>query len=302
MNCWNILIFLSICLANLTTLLGQPCGPDRRLIDLQTITSNGDILLLRTEFNGSLMDVYNNNKEFDLNYVLISPRGKIKKDTFLILSWKEWHYNYMSCCASYRIPSQHDYKSTNEKSCVYYSPYSQSENTIVSYFLAGDRKFAYEIIIDEMGIGNWTLCNLGAIGLSNEISLKNDSIKSSLLKSYLTKKHKGLGDLPTEQFEFSNEKTKITVRGRKIEFHKKTIDNKWLIRGEKWELALDGNLFHYFDNQPLINFKGKVAYVTVFNEDYASCPSYGQDIFPITYAIDLKKGKIIWQRKLQFGY
>ena len=53
-------------------------------------------------------------------------------------------------------------------------------------------------------------------------------------------------------------------------------------------------------NNKLINFNNKVLYVTVFNEDFASCPGYGQDTFPITYAINIKKGKIIWKQEVKY--
>lgn len=75
----NIASFLSFFLTSFTTAFAQPCGPNQRLVDRQVLTAGGDILLLRTEFNGGLMDVFNNNKEFELNYVLISKKGGNQK-------------------------------------------------------------------------------------------------------------------------------------------------------------------------------------------------------------------------------
>jgi hypothetical protein len=61
----NSILLLVFYLTNLTTVFAQPCGPNPRIVDRQVLTSNGDIILLRTEFNGGLMDVFENHKEFD---------------------------------------------------------------------------------------------------------------------------------------------------------------------------------------------------------------------------------------------
>ena len=287
-------------MTNLTTVFAQPCGPNPRIVDRQVLTSNGDIILLRTEFNGGLMDVFNNHKEFDLNYVLISKKGKIKKDISLNLSWNEWHYDFMSCKASYRQPSKLDYPCSKENDCVLYFPFSQNNNTVLEYFLCGDRKFAYEITIDKKGNGKWTLYDLDTIGLPNVVKYHNDFTKYVFFKNHLEKKYNKLNNLPSEQFEFLNEKTKVKITNRNIELNKDSSGYKWTITGEKWEISLDGSVFSYYDNPPLINIKDNVVYITVFNEDFASCPGYGQDTFPITYAINIKKGKIIWKQEIKY--
>lgn len=295
----NILFLFSFYLLSLTIVFSQPCGPKHRFIDRQTITANGDILLLRTEFNGGLMDVFDNQKTFELNYVLISPKGYIIKDTILNLGWNEWHYDFMTCEASYKYPSALDYSYKKENNCVLYFPFSQNDTTILEYYLGGDRKFAYEITIDKIGNGYWTLYDLDTIGNSNIIKYHDDVTKHFFFKNYLEENHKKLNNLPTEQFEFLNEKSKIKIQSREFELNQKSPDKKWAISCKKWTIALDGSIFNYNDNPPLINFKNDIAYITVFNEDFASCPGYGQDIFPITYAIDIKKGKIIWKRELK---
>ena len=101
-------------MTNFTTVFAQPCGPNPRIVDRQVLSSNGDIILLRTEFNGGLMDVFNNHKDFDLNYVLISENGKIKKDTSLNLIWDERYYDFMSCNATYRQKSKKCFRASGK--------------------------------------------------------------------------------------------------------------------------------------------------------------------------------------------
>ena len=296
----NSIILLSFYLINFTTVFAQPCGPNPRIVDRQVLSSNGDIILLRTEFNGGLMDVFDNHKEFDLNYVLISENGKIKKDTSLNLIWDEWYYDFMSCNASYKQKSKLDYPCSNENECALYFPFSQNNNTVLEYFLCGDRKFAYEITINKKGDGKSTLYNLDTIGLINVVKYHDDFTKYVFFKNYLEKKYDKLNNLPSEQFEFLNEKTKVKITNRNIELNKDSASYKWKITGEKWDISLDGSIFSYYNNPPLININDKVLYVTVFNEDFASCPGYGQDTFPIIYAINIKKGRIIWKQEIKY--
>ena len=296
----NSIILLSFYLTNLTTVFAQPCGPNPRIVDRQVLTSTGDIILLRSEFNGGLMDVFENHKEFDLNYVLISKNGKIKKDTSLNLIWDEKYYDFMSCNAIYRQKNKPDYPCSNENECTLYFPFSQNNTTVLEYFLCGDRKFAYEITINKKGDGNSTLYNLDTIGIINEAKYHDDLTKYVFFKNYLQKKYDKLNNLPIEQFEFLNEKTKVKITNRNIELTKDSTSYKWKITGEKWEISLDGSVFSYYNNPPLININDKVLYITVFNEDFASCPGYGQDTFPITYAINIKKGKIIWKQEIKY--
>lgn len=216
------------------------------------------------------------------------------------LTWNEWHYNFISCKASYRQPGNADYASTKENNCAYYSPFSQNNNTILEYYLCGDRKFAYEILINKKGKGKWILYDLDTLGPSNMIKYYDDFTKHIFFKSYLEKKYQELSYLPGEQFEFLNEMKKVKILGKNIELTKQSSGNKWTIAGEKWKILLDGNIFSRNQNPPLINIKENIAYITVFNEDLASCPGYGQDIFPITYAINIKKGEIIWKQEIKY--
>jgi hypothetical protein len=296
----NSIILLSFYLINLTTVFAQRCGPNPRIVDRQILSSNGDIILLRTEFNGGLMDVFNNQKNFDLNYVLISENGKVQKDTSLNLKWDEKYYDFMSCSAIYRQKNKPDYPCSNENECALYFPFSHNNTTVLEYYLCGDRKFAYEITINKKGDGKSTLYNLDTIGLINVVKYHDDFTKYGFFKNYLEKKYDKLDYLPSEQFEFLNEKTKVKITNRNIELYKDSSSYKWKIKGEKWEISLDGSIFSYHNNPPLINIQDKVLYVTVFNEDFASCPGYGQDTFPITYAINIKKRKIIWKQEIKY--
>ena len=297
---FKTLIISVIFLINLTTVFAQRCVPNPRIVDRQILSSNGDIILFRTEFNGGLMDVFNNQKNFDLNYVLISENGKVQKDTSLNLKWDEKYYDFMSCSAIYRQKNKPDYPCSNENECALYFPFSHNNTTVLEYYLCGDRKFAYEITINKKGDGKSTLYNLDTIGLINEAKYHDDFTKYGFFKNYLEKKYDKLDYLPSEQFEFLNEKTKVKITNRNIELYKDSSSYKWKIKGEKWEISLDGSLFSYHNNPPLINFSDEVLYITVFNEDFASCPGYGQDTFPITYAINIKKGKIIWKQEIKY--
>ena len=299
----NIIFLFTICFANLTTAIGQLCVPTPRLMDRQVVTSSGDILLLRTNFNGTLMDVYNNHKTFGLNYVLISQDGKIKKDTTLELIWDERHYDYLSCKASYKQESSLDIPYTKESDCVLYFPFSQNDKTILAYFFENDRKFAYEIVIDKNGNGKWILYNLDKKENPNNLKYSDDFTKYVFFKNYyLDKKYSNLNQIPTEQFEFFNEKTKIKIKNIDIELNENT-DKKWTVNGENWEILLDGDIFysHYSSHypSPLINIKDDVMYITVFNKDSGHCFFLGPDIFPITYAIDIKERKIKWEQEIK---
>jgi hypothetical protein len=205
----------------------------------------------------------------------------------------------MSCNAIYRQKNKPDYPCSNENECALYFPFSHNNTTVLEYYLCGDRKFAYEITINKKGDGNSTLYNLDTIGLISEVKYQDDFTKYVFFKNYLEKKYDKLNNLPSEQFEFLNEKTKVKITNRNIELNKDSSSYKWKITGEKWGISLDGSIFSYHNNPPLINIQDKVLYVTVFNEDFASCPGYGQDTFPITYAINTKKGKIIWKQEVR---
>lgn len=305
----NIIFLFGLFWVNLV--FGQPCLPRIRLIDKQVITSNGDVLLLRTNFYGDLMDVFYKDKSVSLNYILISKNGKIKKDTILELSWNERYYDFMSCKATYKYSTKLDDLYTTQveqNNCALYFPFSQKNKTIIEYFLGGDRKFAYDITIDKTGKSEWILYDVDTIRSPDVVPYHNDFTKYSFFKNYLEKKHNKLNDnLPTEQFEYLNEKTKIKIKNRNIELNKNISDNKWTINGGKWQILLDGDILAFYRNDslinkknlPLINIKDNIVYITVFNKDYASCRGYGQDVFPITYAIDIKKGKIIWKQEIK---
>lgn len=304
--------------------VGQPCGPKVRLMDRQTITANGDILLLYSWFGGELMMV-GEPKGISLNYVLISDKGKVKKDTSIYLEWPEWHYDFMSCQANYKYRNKTDetYNKANsregEYNCATYMLYSQGDKTVLGYFLAGDRKFAYEISIDKSGKSKWTVYNLDTLdkqtGISSGPNYYNDFTKFTYWDTHLKEKYKKLTSLPQGQYDYKSEKKEIKIKDSDIYLTEISYDtlgdtlsqrikapNKWIVKGNGWELSLDGSIFQNYTvsqtNPPLVTVKNNFLYITVFKMDRMSCPGYGWDVTPIVYCIDTSKGTILWKQTL----
>jgi|GEM_PF-6252738 len=297
----NTILLFSVCLTNLTPVFGQPrswnrCVPNVRIIDKQIITSNGDILLLhpRTAFIGEPTDIFNWHRPFDLNYVLISQSGEIKKDTTLVLTWvdsrNESLFYKISHISQRRYRSENDYPDTQE-----------NDTTILAYllgsiFLDDNKKIAYEINNEKWFLYyNYSVDTLGSYYLS-EIHFFNNNYFFENHYVERRKYFKLKSSLFVEQFEFSNENKKIKIKNRNIELNK-ISDKKWAVSGKKWEILLDGSIFHFRNRLPLITLKDNVAYITVFNKFFDSCPMI-PDIFPIIYAIDIKKGKIKWKLEI----
>ena len=88
---------------------------------------------------------------------------------------------------------------------------------------------------------------------ANKESTEDSKHKDRFSPSDLEKKYDKLNNLPSEQFEFLNEKTKVKITNRNIELNKDSASYKWKITGEKWEISLDGSIFSYYNNPPLIN-------------------------------------------------
>ena len=300
--------------------IGQPCGPKVRLMDRQTLTANGDILLLNSRFAGDLMMV-GKPKGISLNYVLISDEGKIKKDASIYLEWPEWHYDFMSCHANYK--SHETYNKANSRedgyNCATYMLYSQGDKTVLGYFLAGDRKFAYEIIINKSGKSKWKIYNFDNLDkqkrTSSNLKFSNDSTKVTYWYNHLKEKHNKLLSLPKGQYDYNAKKRVIKIKNSDIYLSEIPYDtlgdtlsqlikapNKWRVKGKGWELTLDGSIFENRtvsqSNPPLVTVKNNFLYVTVFNMDSMSCPGYGWDVTPIVYCIDISKGTILWKQTL----
>jgi hypothetical protein len=283
----------------------QPCGPNVRVFDQQMITPSGDILLLNTWLGGELMMV-GEPKGITLNYALISSKGELKKDTSIYLYWPDYYYDFMSCNASYASWNEMDQtysKGTTipEGNCPTYMLFSSRENVVIGYFLKGDRKYAYDLVIDPNGISSWKVHDLDSLQKTRE-GYTDDISKMVFWEQKIQKMYDSMlvVNLPSyTQYVSGNYDFKafnLECVGPSEMVYSKDSDkqDRWQVKGKRWQIPLEGYLIH-MHNQPLVSMNKKRLYITVFNDDKVSCPGYGRDVYPILYCIDLKKGRIVWE-------
>ncbi len=305
-----IIIILSFVGVNIKA---QPCGPLSRGIDRQIIMPDNHLVLINTYFLGDLMDMYYEDKEITIEYAIFSPKGELITDTFLYLKWKDMHYNYLDCICTYnpqyKIDKIYTEVNSSKGACPIYFPYFNKNELVLCYFLRGDRRNIYEISIKNNGENNWRIYNMDTLsvkqGAPDASAIKTEMSKSLFFKSFLDDKYSNLKAPQHTKLDYDSTTEIYSVMNRDIHFTplSKEPFAKYRVEGKKWEIILNGSIigFQFIDkpaNPPLIDLKNNMLFVTVFNDDYESCPGYGKDIYPFVYAIDIEKGEILWQKML----
>lgn len=302
-----ILFYLSV------NVNAQPCGALYRGMDRQIVMPDNHLILINTYFSGDLMDMYDDDKEITIEYAIFSPEGKLLTDSSIYLKWKDMHYNYMDCICTYnpqyKIDEIYNEVNSSKGTCPIYFPYFKENELVLSYFLRGDRRNIYEISIKNNGENDWHIYNIDTLsaeqGIPNASAIKTEMNKSLFFKSFLDDKYSNLKAPSHTKLVYDSISEIYSVKDCDVHFTplSKEPFTKYKVTGKKWEIILNGSIigFQYLDkpaNQPLIDLKDNILFVTVFNDDYESCPGYGKDIYPVVYAIDVKKGKILWEKML----
>lgn len=245
---------------------------------------------------------YFNESELVLSYFLRGDRRNIYEISIKNNGENNWHiYNIDILSAEQGTPNASAIKTEMDKSLFFKSFLDDKYSDLK---IPQQTKLVYDSILHTYTIKdkNITFSPMSKQAYSRYIDMKNLPIithqsptdKYSLLKSidyksniYTNKPFYSLKD-------FIKLKSSLTIT---------ESFPKYLVSGENWVLVLNGSIigFEYIDkpaNPPLIDMKGDILFVTVFNDDYEKYPGNGKDIYPIVYAIDIKKGKILWQKML----
>ena len=244
-------------------------------------------------------------KGITLNYTLVTSIGELKKDTSIYLDWPDYYYDFMSCNASYLSKNEMDEiyskgTTTPEGNCPTYMLYSARENVVIGYFLKGDRKYAYDLLIDPNGNSSWKMHDLDSLQKARE-GFTDDNSKMVFWEKNLQKMNDSMLalNLPSYTQDVSGNYDFKAFKLERIQpsnvVHEKDSDkqDRWQVQGSGWHIPLEGYLIHMY-NQPLVSINKNLLYITVFNDDKESCPGYGRDVYPILYCIDLKNGKMLW--------
>jgi hypothetical protein len=295
-------------------LFSQPlCFPKIRDYDAQIMDNNGNIILVKMEFGGELMDVFDEDKKLNFYYTVLSQGGEIVIDTMLYFDWPDWHYDFIDCFATYKNQSMdgfpeypHERDSMN---CSVYLLFDSRDTTVIGYHLSGDRKYAYEIQIDKNGNCEYILYDFDKYAING--AYWGDKSKSAALYTLeLKTKHRDLQFLSRTKY-CTSFKDSVQLNDFPVYLRKKTNDPgdksdlyyppppDWEIVEKRWSIDLNG-YYKINSDKPMLQIIENTLYLTVFNTDGRSCPEYGYDLSPVVYAIDLKKGKIIWQKTIEY--
>lgn len=289
----------------------QICTSLHRGMDRQIVMPDNHLIVMNTLFLGDLMDMYYDDKEITIEYAIFSPKGDLITDTTLLLKWNDMHYDYSECVCTYNpnynIDKIYNEVNSDKEACPIYFPYFNGNDLVVSYFLRGDRRNLYEISIHNNGESNWFNYNIDTLsalqGTPNSSAIKTEMNKSLFFKTFLDNKYTQLKVPPRTPLIFDSISNSHSIKDKDLRFTplSKETFTKYKLTGKNWEIVLNGTIVSSYSHpskQPLIDLKGDVLFVTVFNDDYESCPGYGRDTYPLVYAIDVKKGKVLWQKML----
>ena len=320
---WTLLALLLSLLD--TGAWAQRCVPSYRPADRQVLLPNGDLVVLATDFNGGLMDVFNQEKRIWVNCVRLDAAGRVKCNTTLALPWPERHYGYSegNCGASYydnttgKIPGDSVFRD-----CRVYIPWlAPDDKLVVGYYLANDRRHAYELTIRQNGHASYRpiesdqpslhLKIKQPDGISRRLTMGGelpfqDSFSKFLWVRFQVENHHPHLKNPAESVEAVPDapgtyrlRAAPGVRlvsgsvavgdGRRRHWEADTT----LVRGPGWQVAVAGLL-------PSAQYAAATAerlYLTVLHAGPRGCPP-DNDVWPVVYCLDLRTHRIVWQRHL----
>ena len=219
------------------------------------------------------------------------------------------------------------------EACPTYMLYHLGKDALIGYFLKGDWKYAFDIQIDQQGNSAWNVYKLDSFqkfvtaddslnGFMLEMpdleDLNNykdgfidDNSKEIFWEQHLQKTYELLESVDLPHYTLDDFGNFVFKEFRRLHYFEVFIleriqsndsnnskesqrQNRWLVKGKRWQIPLDGYPIH-LQNRLLVSMDKKRLYITVFNDDNESCRSYGHDVYPILYCINLRNGKVRWK-------
>lgn len=294
-------LLLFLWLAATSPAWSQKCVPSSRPADSQVVLPNGDVVVLATEYNGGLMDVFAHNKSIWVNSVRLSHEGLLLRDTTMALPWPEWHYDFFDCKANYRDKGASSLgDAASREHCSLYMPYVTADNQlVVGYYLLNDPRFAFQLAIDAAGQAKGNLLDPhGSPPFANGLD------KYRWVSFQLTRQSPALARPPRTPLLMEPAGSIRLKDFPEVVLAPSIVDSiaarqahrpaSWVVRGPHWQLPLAGFLT---TNNPLVNVAGSRLYLTVIRAQPHNCLP-DNDYWPVVYCIDLNQHKILWQHSM----
>ncbi|MEQ9186164.1 MAG: hypothetical protein RLP15_00400 [Cryomorphaceae bacterium] len=291
----TLLLCLVVSLTGLHS-FAQPCVPDPRFVDRQFLTSDGRVLLLTTFFDGTLMNMMSDEPNLlYLNYVLFSSEGELIKDSVLHIPFEGYHYDYISCRASY-VDSPNKFPALDrERDCALYGPLELEDKLVIKYDLLGD-PFAFKVVeIERDGAASFNRYDLRSRGMHAYDDFSKYSVGQIVMDSIYPNAMTMLAPHPQPEADSTLKLIRWKLRPSKKK--RGWAEFEWEAKVRRKRFKLNGYLMRY-GYPPLVTYNEERLLITVFNEDMMECQGYGPDTRPVVYCFDQKRKKLLWTHRL----
>ncbi|MDO7847291.1 hypothetical protein Q5H92_13040 [Hymenobacter sp. M29] len=285
----------------------QRCVPHNWLFDRQIVTHDGGLLLMQTQVGPFYMlYAYGAGNELELHILNLGPDGQTRHDSVRHLLWPEWKYHY-TWHPDTALGRSQPLLTPDTVGGLHEAYLSALTWRAIDLGYRGGwnqarRLTKLEIVWDPMmPVTGRPILSWQARDVGQRASLPPGFVRNPFPRRLLDQRFPYLKPtVPTftlagpDRILLLGDAAYLRPAAPAQPDNNPTPPANWLVQGPNWQLTLDG----YIDlTAPLVSMApGRRLYVTVVHNEVRSCAPF-QDTWPIIYCIDLRRGKVLWQRQ-----